>query len=770
MKVGNKAGLATKPSKRRVRDYFWPIILILLIAIQVEPVAGTSRAEASTPGGDTFDIYCMFPQQTLAPAVGSNFTFVVLETRNIVGVAEEAVLGESESRYFEASMKPDRVIPRGKWFGNSRVEVKCAKDTPEGTVGWIKVIGSRGERENRIWIKVTALTSEPRLEFSRGTLLTGEGYMDPGLQPFTGKPLTWKLAATNRGGSEDTIQLVYRADFACEVKFRDNRGKIIDRVKVAGLIRNLPFARAREITVEVVPLEELPKNQPREIALTSGRGRYTGSVAEAVVKVVNPGLLFCMNELQGLRPHPHQVMPGEKDSFIFHLSNIDGKGCAVRVCAPGQNGSWRASLDENLVEALKPADTVQVTMTVEAPRDARVGDRLELVVAAESSLGRREEAKVAVGVTRVPNIYYWSVDSMDPEYLDLNWRGDGPGSEGDWSMPNLRAFLGEGVHYGDARVYLPSATDMNHTNALAGSYTGTQGIYMVGGTYLEFTEHDEAVAAPNSMRFMYHGKEGMPLERVFEVAKRETEGKSSCGFWSNKNWLADLEGERAVDVVGHCERWPLFFLPPWKYRAAGDSRSDDDPKDRPSASFGKSCFHSNDLYETVIPSIHGQFDAIPGTQLLNVPIGIIFGKIPGMHCEDRYLVESFFHSIGKEDPDVCPIDVADLDNTGRFTGSSWNLEEWGDGKPSSLSDDESKYSPWVRREDCLDILGMPGVHGGLQTTHIPLVFKAPVWFEGYTPGGSYASEVEVGDIAPNIYLIMGWTPPGCVDGKPLPEP
>jgi len=45
-------------------------------------------------------------------------------------------------------------------------------------------------------------------------------------------------------------------------------------------------------------------------------------------------------------------------------------------------------------------------------------------------------------------------------------------------------------------VYLPSATDMNHTNALAGTYTGTQGLYMVGGTFRGFTEHDEVISAP----------------------------------------------------------------------------------------------------------------------------------------------------------------------------------------------------------------------------------------------------------------------------------
>jgi arylsulfatase A-like enzyme len=65
-------------------------------------------------------------------------------------------------------------------------------------------------------------------------------------------------------------------------------------------------------------------------------------------------------------------------------------------------------------------------------------------------------------------------------------------------------------------------------------------------------------------------------------------------------------------------------------------------------------------------------------------------------------------------------------------------------------------------------LGFPGAHGGLQTAHIPLIFKAPAGNPNYTPGLEYEGEVEVGDIAPTIYRILGWEEPDCVDGDPLP--
>ena len=240
-----------------------------------------------------------------------------------------------------------------------------------------------------------------------------------------------------------------------------------------------------------------------------------------------------------------------------------------------------------------------------------MGDGLELKVKATSTLGPVEEVAIAAEVTDVRNVYYFSIDSMDPEYLYLNHTGTGPGSDGDWLMPTFHAFIGEGVNYTDARVYLPSATDMNHTNALAGTYTGTQGLYMVGGTWKGVTEHDEVLSVPNSMSLMRYGPDGDPIERIYEVAKAETGGKALTGFWSNKNWLANIEGEKTVDIVGHSERYPLFFPPPYKYTAAGDPQTDDNPSDPLSGPFSAS-FYSDTTREILIPVLLGQFNLLLG--------------------------------------------------------------------------------------------------------------------------------------------------------------
>lgn len=930
-------------------------VLALAVPPGTLPAAPAQAAPATfTPA--TFDLFSMFPQQVLSPATGRTITWMPVETRNISGTGDWTWLSvRSESPHFNAFVFPPLVRPSGpQGKAKSWVLVSCSPSTPEGTVGYFKVTGVRGAEQHRVWLKVASIASRPVLENSAGDVLMGQGYRKPLLQAYTGSPLTWQLAATNQGGGTDTFPLGYRADFPCVVRFKNPAGAEVNRVTVSGLSHNYLYPTPVYLNAEVVPTAPLPKNRPANVTFELGPGSRSSTTSEVTVQVLNPGMLFCVNDLEGLRPHAHQVMPGETTSFIFHVTNLEGSATDMDLSMSGGAPGWTVELDRESITGLEPGRTEQVVLAVTSPGSAGTGDRLELTVAAAGSLGVEESVRVAAEVTDVRNLYYFSIDSMDPGYLELNRMGTGPGGEGDWLMPNIRSFLQEGVRYRDARAYLPSATDMNHTNALAGTYTGTMGVYMVGGTFTGFTEHDEVITAANSIELMRHGPHGEPVKRVFEVAKEETGGKALTGFWSNKNWLADIEGERAVDIVGNSERFPLFFPPPYKYPAAGDPRTDTDPWDPLSAPFS-ACFYGDTTREVIVPALLGQFNLLLGLGLYIMPINMVIGFMPGNHCEDRYLTDSFLRSIAEEDPDVCYFNAADLDNTGHFTGSSWDTGEWDDRGTPGATDDTSRYSPWMRRDECLDIcrevdelfgefvrtlkergvydnsivvllsdhgmenvkdpksgyevldlrailrarglllnedyhegggteinqiwcedpeklqaiedileshtvndprlgpvqplmvinrreavegvdygelgrvrpmelyseywaahpnepgghlwpdlfvfprynynvaahgqvlasainpvgitlgnvpdnvqLGFPAAHGGLQTAHIPLVFKAPAGCPGFTPGKVIEEEVEIGDIAPTIYQILGWDPPACVDGEPLP--
>lgn len=943
------------------------LALAAALTIGIVPVAHIAgSAGAQTPqtvtGGATFDFFSMFPEQYVSPVGGDIETFMPLDTRNIGQQTGSVALSvTSESPYFKARVTPDAVEPATDKPGKSRVYVECSKDTPDGTIGWFKVIGKRGNESHHIWLKVDAVASKPRLGMSRGPLMAGKpGYLDAEMQPYTGKPMTWHIAARNEGAVEDIYKLSWKSEQPFDVTFKNIQGKKITEVKVPGKTRNLLYSKPIELTMEAVPKGTMPQNKPIEITFVLGPGKHTQATGEIKVSALNPGELFCINSLDGLRPHPHQVMPGESTSFLFHVTNLQTKARKMSVRFPQTDvvGGWRVQLAGGTEEAVEPGQTVGFGMEVTVPRTAKPGDRHEFTVTLVGADEKQEATTtVAVEATDVRNIYYWSIDSMDPEYLYMNEEGTAQGSENDWLMPNVRAFMSGSANYTDARCYLPSATDMNHTNALAGTYTGTMGVYMVGGTFRGFTEHDETLSGPNSTGLMKYGAGGQPIERIYEVAKQQTGGKALTGFWSNKNWLADLEGEESVDIVGHSEKWPLFYDPPYQYKMAGDPKSDSNKSDPPSVSV-RACFHSNNGPAVMVPTMMGQFDLIGGTKLLSVPLGSMFGKTPGLHAEDRYIAGEFFRSVAEEDPDVSYVNIGDLDNTGHFTGSSWEPDEYVKGNGPSPTYDKDIYSPDMRRDDSLDIcreadiifgefvellkargvydnstivflsdhgmenmkdpksgyqvldlrdilrdngmvrhedyeevggtelnniwskdpaklakiqkiledytvedpvlgnvkplnvvnrqeakdgkdfgehgkvlpgelyseywannpdsseggqvwpdlfvfplynyqvvahgdalasginnvglsfginvpesvrFGLPAAHGGLQTTSIPLIFKAPAGAaDAPQSGANHEGPVEIGDIAPTIYSIMGWTAPACVDGEPLP--
>ncbi len=906
----------------------------------------------------TFDLYSMHPTQILPPSGPKSETFLMAEARNITDVSGEVHLRtESETRLITTKVEPSKVLLNGKKSSAKvKVHVRRKGRLTDGKPCWIKLTGRRGNESHRIWLKVEVRASYPQVELSRGPVLRGHGYLEPKLVPYVGKLVRWHISVKNLGALEDTYPLKCETSIPCKTVFRNLQGKPVKSVTLPGRTRNLLFAKPRELMVDIMPLSSFKDTEEKrkvKVAITVGPGRHSSQRGRIELELFNPGLLYCANASNGLRPHAHQVMPGEKTTFLLHLSNTENVKTDVTISANGAPQQWDCKLDRSVLKNLKPGETKHVLLNLRAPRRSRPGEKAEVEITARSTSGRTEKAKVTAELTETRNIYFWAIDSMDPEYLYLSRKGTGRGRKGDWLMPNIRAFLRDSINYRNTDAYLPSATDMNHTNALAGTYTGTQGIYMVGGTYKGFTEHDEVLVVPNTMDLMKYGKEGKPIERVFEVAKEETSGKALCGFWSNKNWLAELEGGRGVDIIGHSERWPLFFKPPWKYRFAGDPKTDSNPEDPVSAPI-RSCFHSpaTGAKAVVIPTILGQFDIVTGLQLFSVPIALLFGKIPGMHAEDRYIASSFFRSIIEEDPDVCYINLGDLDNTGHFTGASWSLSEWKPGKTEDTSDDENVYSPWLRRDECIDIareadalfgsfirllkergvyensiivvlsdhgmenmkdpkkgyevidlreilrdkgivfkeqyeesggtelsmiwcpdlsltariekilekhtvcdpilgkvrplivvnrkemrqgvefgkhgrvrpmelysekwienpspeghiwpdlfvfplynyqimahgdsittginnvgltiginaaeevkFGFPAAHGGLQTQHIPLLFKPP---DGCRAGYEVAQNVEIGDIAPTIYRLMGWKEPECVDGKPLP--
>lgn len=701
------SGKTRSGMKALIIRYVSFLLTLLLTCTIFISTAGAKNSKKITSGyytKATFDLFSMFQTQYVAPSAGATFTLLSVQARNITPSYKTISLQtRCTSPYFTAIVFPCLLAITGRdGKATALVLVSCAPNTPEGTVCYIKVTGKFQGEKHRQWLKVIALSSKPLLQRTSGDPIAGQGYASPEVQPYTGLPLEWCLGATNNGFVEDTFPLSYSADFPCSVRFVNAAGNEISNVKIKGLTRNLLYPTTAQFKAVVNPLVALPKNEQKSITFKLGPGSYTPDISEVTVKVFNPGMLFCMNDLAGPRPHVHQVQTGSKTTFLLHVTNLDSSIADISLFLQNPNPSWKITLDRTLLTELAPAKTAQILVTVEPPVDGIPAERVDFVVRAESSSGRSDSVSLAAEITQRPKVYFWAIDSIDPEYLYLNKAGTGPGSDGDWLMPNTRSFLSDCVNYTNAKCFLPAATDMNHTNALAGTYTGTSGIYLVGGSVKGFNEYDEILQGPNSMQLMRYGSEGKPIERIYEVAKRETEGKALCGLWSNKNWLTELECEQSVDIAGHSEKYPFFFKPPYKY-IAGDPTSDSDPSDPLAGPFSM-CLYSDLTQELIIPMLLGQYSLILGIGIFIMPVNIFFGMMPGGHCEDAYLVDSFLRSLIEEDPDISYINIADLDNTGHFTGASWTQDEWDTKGTPGASDDESRFSPWMRRDECLDIL------------------------------------------------------------------
>ena len=143
---------------RRSRLFVAPlaVIALCLALAPVAPVSGVTQAQspAGTSGAATFDMFSMFPEQMLSPKTGLTSTFTWVETRNITDSGAEVSLSvSSESGYFKADINPNLAKPQGKdGKVRSKADITCSADTPEGTVGWIKVSGKRGDEQHYIWL------------------------------------------------------------------------------------------------------------------------------------------------------------------------------------------------------------------------------------------------------------------------------------------------------------------------------------------------------------------------------------------------------------------------------------------------------------------------------------------------------------------------------------------------------------------------------------------------------------------------------------------
>jgi predicted AlkP superfamily pyrophosphatase or phosphodiesterase len=138
-----------------------------------------------------------------------------------------------------------------------------------------------------------------------------------------------------------------------------------------------------------------------------------------------------------------------------------------------------------------------------------------------------------------------ALDAFHPKYLTLDARGRTGGAAGNWLTPNLRRYLAKGTWYPGARDHLPSATDMNHLNAVAGTSSGQTGVVGVGSQFRGWGSDGKPVVDKIHVADFRDDK-GRPIDTLFHAFKRRWPS-SHTAYVSGKDWVA--EGYRSTGAV-----------------------------------------------------------------------------------------------------------------------------------------------------------------------------------------------------------------------------
>lgn len=391
-----------------------------------------------------------------------------------------------------------------------------------------------------------------------------------------------------------------------------------------------------------------------------------GKSYHAVVATMRPmKMLEASSAVEAPAYHRHLVRPGSMTSYLLRLSNLADSSATIELEAECGAEGWETELAVKRVE-LAPGEAGYVKLAVRPSSSLSAGRVATITVRAGSSAGPTDEITLEAKTTARHKIYFISIDSLGPGYLALNRRGTGPGSEGDWLMPNLRAFLKSSVYYPRHQAHLPAATDMNHASYLSGAYPGRLGLYSVQVLMFGFDEKGWAVWRSTPHDLMYWGPEGDPVTTIFNVVKDPVYGgdpDAFTAFVSGKDWVPEHYRNPVFDLdrIATVTDYPDYATPPLHV-------------EKPSKS----------IFRMLESRLHK----------LDQPDFALW--------EDIYSADQAIQVIENEDPDVCYILLGGVDEAGHFFGCGQDLSEWDDhGTGDNPADDASSINKSGNREGIL---------------------------------------------------------------------
>jgi len=294
-------------------------------------------------------------------------------------------------------------------------------------------------------------------------------------------------------------------------------------------------------------------------------------------------------------------------------------------------------------------------------------------------------SKKATAGSHAPKVVIISIDALDPRYLFLNKQGEYGGHEGDYLMPNVRAIVDSGVRFANAQCHLPSATDMNHLNALAGTCSLQTGIFGVSAQPVKWNDNGKmgAMDAPD----LFSWGQSRPIDTLFSAWKREFGSGSRTLYAAGKEWVGrmfDTQGSGVDMVLGGSTAsldmpdrlFPMGFSAPERYSFY------DPPSDK------------NRLYDYTSP-------------YQKIFCDFFYGRNPENFPSDSWMVENTLRVIKTAKPDLTVLLLAQMDDLQHGLGTAYP-EDFN----RLLLSDTSSINAWVVREAVLDGIRDVDVHVG----------------------------------------------------------
>ncbi|HWR69213.1 MAG TPA: alkaline phosphatase family protein, partial [Desulfomonilia bacterium] len=255
--------------------------------------------------------------------------------------------------------------------------------------------------------------------------------------------------------------------------------------------------------------------------------------------------------------------------------------------------------------------------------------------------------------------------------------------------------------YPKAQCFLPSATDMNHLNALAGTSSGQTGIISVWAQPTGWDESGDAIIERTSMSFARDDR-GRPVDTLFSAWKRRWPDSKTL-LITGKEWVGEMfRTGSGVDILVTGPSHPGYLKPPHRESLADPSTDRDaacDPESGRKGYLGWPMSPSDAM--TRLYTGQGS--------LLTLQMEHFAEHFP----HDSWIVDSTLEIFAREKPDMAYILLAQCDDAGHCIGNASDPEEFEDTAPREAPEwceDRPEYrlvsrrNPLLFREAILDVI------------------------------------------------------------------